>query len=387
MDLHNHDLGTVLAVDDTPGNLRVLVEALSAANLEVLVATDGLSAIDTAKYSKPDLILLDVLMPGIDGYETCERLKRDEATARIPIIFMTALCETEEKVRAFEVGAVDYITKPFEQAELLARVNTHLTISRLRQDLEKRNRELQDLNRLKNEFMGMAAHDVRNPLASVLACAELIETVIDVSPPEKTKMLIGQISTSARRINAIITNLLDVNAIDSGERRLHLTPADFQPIVERVVDQNSHKARSKEIEIVLEPSPAPLAGIIDETAAEQVLDNLVSNAVKYSPPGTRVTVRVLSGEDCVAVAVQDQGPGISEEDQAKMYGKFCRLTPKPTAGEPTTGLGLWIVKELTESMKGRIMCESELGKGTTFTVLWPKATTPALHADVAGETR
>lgn len=372
---HNHDLGTVLAVDDTPGNLRVLVEALSAAGMEVLVATDGVSAIETARYSKPDLILLDVLMPGIDGYETCARLKREDSTVQIPIIFMTALCETEEKVRAFEVGAVDYITKPFEQAELLARVNTHLTISRLRQDLEKRNRELEDLNRLKNEFMGMAAHDVRNPLASVLACAELIETIVDVSPPEKTKMLIGQISTSARRINAIITNLLDVNAIDSGQRRLQLASHEFQPIVERVVEQNRHKARAKEIDIVLEPGTATLAGIVDETAAEQVLDNLVSNAVKYSPAGTRVTVRLLSGEDCIAVAVQDQGPGISEADQAKMYGKFCRLTPKPTAGEPTTGLGLWIVKELTESMHGRIMCESELGKGTTFTVLWPKAAT------------
>jgi len=373
MDPHNPTLGTVLAVDDTPGNLRVLVEALSAAGLEVLVATDGVSAIETARYSRPDLILLDVLMPGIDGYETCARLKQEETTAQTPIIFMTALCETEEKVRAFEVGAVDYITKPFEQAELLARVNTHLTISRLRQDLEKRNRELEDLNRLKNEFMGMAAHDVRNPLASVLACAELIETVADSMPPAKIKALIGQISTSSRRINAIITNLLDVNAIDSGQRRLQLAACEFQPIVERVVEQNRHKARAKEIEIAFENGTGPLTGVIDETAAEQVLDNLISNAVKYSPSGTCVTVRVLAGEDCVAVAVQDQGPGISPEDQARMYGKFCRLTPKPTAGEPTTGLGLWIVKELTESMKGRIICESAVGSGTTFTVLWPKA--------------
>ena len=377
MDPRNPTLGTVLAVDDTPANLRVLVDALSAAGLEVLVATDGLSAIETTRYSKPDLILLDVLMPGIDGYETCARLKQDEATAQTPIIFMTALCETEEKVRAFEVGAVDYITKPFEQAELLARVNTHLTISRLRQDLEKRNHELEDLNRLKNEFMGMAAHDVRNPLASVLACAELIETIVDVSPPEKTKLLIGQISTSARRINAIITNLLDVNAIDSGQRRLQLAPCDFSPLVDRVVQQNSHKAREKEIELVMDNGVAPLHGLVDENAAEQVLDNLISNAVKYSPSGTRVTVRLLAGEDCVAVAIEDEGPGISEEDQSRMYGKFCRLTAKPTAGEPSTGLGLWIVKELTESMKGRIMCESAVGKGTTFTVLWPKAAATA----------
>ena len=252
--------------------------------------------------------------------------------------------------------------------------------SRLRQDLEKRNRELEDLNRLKNEFMGMAAHDVRNPLASVLACAELIESIVDSVPPEKTKMLIGQISNSARRINAIITNLLDVNAIDSGQRRLQLAPHAFQPLVARVVEQNSHKARAKDIEIVFEDADGPLAGVIDENAAEQVIDNLISNAVKYSPSGTRVRVRLLAGEDCVAVAIEDQGPGISVDDQAKMYGKFCRLTPKPTAGEPSTGLGLWIVKELTESMKGRIMCESDVGRGTTFTVLWPKAASAASAA-------
>jgi len=375
MDPLNSPSGTVLAVDDTPGNLRVLVEALSAANLEVLVATDGTSAIETARYSRPDLILLDVLMPGIDGYETCARLKQDPATSLTPIIFMTALSETEEKVRAFEVGAVDYITKPFEQAELLARVNTHLTISRLRQDLEKRNHQLEDLNRLKNEFMGMAAHDVRNPLASVLACAELIESIVDTVPPEKTRALIGQISTSARRINAIIANLLDVNAIDSGQRRLKLAPCEFSPMVARVVAQNSHKAQGKGIEIDFEDATTALVGLVDDTAAEQVLDNLISNAVKYSPSGTRVTVRLLPGEDCVAVAVQDCGPGISAEDQSRMYGKFCRLTPKPTAGEPSTGLGLWIVKELTESMHGRIICESEVGRGTTFTVLWPR--TPA----------
>jgi signal transduction histidine kinase len=207
----------------------------------------------------------------------------------------------------------------------------------------------------------------------VLACAELIESIIDSVPVAKTKLLIGQISTSARRINAIITNLLDVNAIDSGQRRLQLASCPLHPIVERVVEQNRLKARTKEIEIDLTQAASELIGMIDENAAEQVLDNLVSNAVKYSPQGSRVAVRVVSGSECVGVSIQDQGPGISEADQSRMYGKFCRLSAKPTAGEPTTGLGLWIVKELTESMNGRIMCESEVGSGTTFTVLWPKA--------------
>jgi two-component system, sensor histidine kinase and response regulator len=373
MDPRNSTPGVVLAVDDTPANLRVLVETLSSSGYEVLVATDGHSAIETARYARPDLILLDVLMPGIDGYQTCEELKKVDETAAIPIIFMTALSETEDKVKAFELGAVDYITKPFEQAELLARVSTHITLARLRKALEARNQQLEELNKLKNEFMGMAAHDVRNPLSSVLACAELVDAIADSVPPEKVRLLVGQIATAARRISDIVTNLLDVNAIDSGQRRLQIEAHDLAGVVARVVLQNGHKAAAKGITVQYVPPAEPVAALVDVGAAEQVIDNIVSNAVKYSPADRQVFVRLGAGDGVVRIEVQDQGPGISKEDQAKMYGKFCRLSAKPTAGEPSTGLGLWIVKELTETMKGTIRCESEMGQGTMFVVEWPCA--------------
>ena len=270
--LPNPVTGVVLAVDDTPGNLRVLLEALGADGHEVLVATDGASGVETARYAQPDLILLDVMMSGMNGYETCAELKKDERTNRIPIIFMTALSETSEKVRAFEMGAVDYITKPFEHSELLARVATHLTVSRLTRDLERRNHELEDLNLLKNEFMGMAAHDVRNPLASVVACADLLDTIIDSAPPEKLRTYVGQISSAARRINAIIENLLDVNAIDSGQRPLTVAPNDLNEITQSVVEQNRLKSRQKNIQIKLEPANDPAVALIDLNAGEQVLD-------------------------------------------------------------------------------------------------------------------
>ncbi|BET65380.1 hybrid sensor histidine kinase/response regulator [Opitutales bacterium ASA1] len=375
--------GVVLAIDDTPGNLRVLLECLGGAGHEVLVATDGESGIATARYSKPDLILLDVMMPGMNGHVACTKLKEDPATAHIPVIFMTALSETDEKVRAFALGAVDYVTKPFEEAELLARVQTHLTVSRLRVDLQKRNDQLQELNRLKNEFMGMAAHDIRNPLASVMACADLVETIAESAPPEKIRMFAGQISGAARRINAIITNLLDVNAIDSGQRRMSIQSHDLVAVVARVAQQNAIKADSKNIAIKLPPHSVSRFAAIDESAAEQVLDNIISNAVKYSPPGTTVTIHLSDSAEAVRVDVVDQGPGLSPEDQAKMFGKFCRLAPKPTAGEPSTGLGLWIVKQLTESMHGTIRCTSALGQGSTFTVTWPARPAASAAASAA----
>lgn len=372
--------GVVLAVDDTPGNLRVLLEVLGSVGHEVLVATDGKSALETARYAHPDLILLDVLMPGMDGYETCAKLKADETTNRIPIIFMTALSETAEKVRAFDTGAVDYITKPFEHSELLARVNTHLIVSRLGLDLEKRNHELEELNRIKGEFMSMAAHDVRNPLASVVACADLIDSIIESAPPEKIRRFVSQISAASRRINTIITNLLDVDAIDLGQRRLALTAKDLNEVAANVVEQNRVKAREKNIEIEFVAPPEPAMGLIDINAAEQVLENIISNAVKYSPPGREVRVKLSATSDVVRIEVSDQGPGISEDDQRQMFGKFRRLTAQPTAGEPSTGLGLWIVKRLTEAMNGTIACQSSLGHGTTFIASWPRTQSVAVAA-------
>lgn len=377
---HNSVTGVVLAVDDTPGNLRVLVEALGADGHEVLVATDGESAVETARYAQPDLILLDVMMPGMDGYETCAELKRHETTSRIPIIFMTALTETAEKVRAFEVGAVDYITKPFEHSELLARVTTHLTVGRLTRDLEKRNHQLEELNHLKNEFMGMAAHDVRNPLASVVACADLLDTIIESAPPEKIRTYVGQISAAARRINAIIENLLDVNAIDSGQRHLEVTLHDLNEVARSVVDQNCFKAHQKDLQIKFQPAAESALCLIDQSAAEQVLDNIISNAVKYSSPDREICVTISVGAKEVGVEVKDQGPGISKEDQGQMFGKFQRLTAKPTGGEPSTGLGLWIVKELTEAMQGTVTCRSKLGHGTTFVAAWPRSEKAAAAA-------
>jgi len=360
--------GTVLVVDDTPGNLRVLVDSLSARGLEILVATDGKSAIERAVYGRPDLILLDVIMPGIDGFETCRIFKENPETNTIPVIFMTALSDTSQKVKAFEVGAVDYVTKPFEEEELIARVDAHLTIRSLQGDLERRNHQLEDLNQLKNEFLGMAAHDIRNPLTAILAGSEILELTAGTATAEKVVQTAHQIQTAGNRINTLLTNLLDVNAIDSGKRKIEIEAVELTTILEQVATNHKTSALNKNIEIVRDQAVNGEMIMVDLCAAGQILDNLVSNAIKYSPPERRVWVSNEHRGKTVAVIIRDEGPGLSSEDQEKMFGKFARLTPRPTAGEASTGLGLWIVKELAQSMGGSIRCESTLGEGSTFTV-------------------
>lgn len=381
MDKQSTTKGIILAIDDTKGNLRVLLETLSAAGHEVLIASDGETGISTAQYAKPELILLDVMMPGISGYETCKRLKKNPETAHIPIIFMTALHETEEKVKAFQLGAVDFVTKPFAEAELLARVNTHLTVSRLQNDLTRRNAQLEDLNRLKNEFLGMAAHDIRNPLSTIVATADLVELMVQQpTPSADLPNYITNISTAAVRISAIINNLLDVNAIETGERRLNEKILDLVPIVQQSVQQNQLNAQKKDIAIQFHSTTPRATASLDDDSVCQVIDNILSNAVKYSPSGSTVSVSVGEIESVVRLEISDQGPGLSEEDLSKMFRKFCRLAPKPTGGEPSTGLGLWIVKQLTESMNGTIRCESTLGEGCQFIAEWPQKSAEAKDA-------
>ena len=363
--------GTVLVVDDTPGNLRVLVESLSNRGLKVLVATDGKSAIERATYGQPDLILLDVIMPGIDGFETCRIFKEKPETRDIPVIFMTALSDTSQKVKAFEVGAVDYVTKPFEEEELIARVDAHLTIRQLQADLLRRNHQLEELNQLKNEFLGMAAHDIRNPLTTILAASELLEMTAANTTPEKLTKMSQQIQSAGNRVQTLLTNLLDVNAIDSGARHINIQPIDVASVLEQTATRHETSAQDKDIRLMQDLEPNGDCILADNTAIGQILDNLVSNAIKYSEPHKTVWITSQRSQKRISVSVRDEGPGLSKEDLGKMFKKFARLTPRPTAGETSTGLGLWIVKELVQSMQGTIRCESVLGQGTSFIVDFP----------------
>jgi signal transduction histidine kinase len=299
------------------------------------------------------------MMPEMDGIEVCQRLKADPLTRQIPVIFLTASNEMEHLVKGFEVGAVDYVTKPFNPPELLARVQTHIELKLARE-------RLRELNDEKNEFMGIAAHDLRNPLSAIKGYAEMVmEDAQDLSHRELEENG-RRIQDTAARMAEMVQNLLDANRIERGEMQLNLAPADLGPALRSVVETQRPRATAKQQTIHLEGDTTPAAVLVDVSVAVQVLENLVSNAVKYSPPGRNIHVRLKKLPDAVRCEVQDEGPGLSAEDQKKLFGKFARLSAKPTGGEHSTGLGLSIVKKMVEAMNGKVWCESELGHGAKF---------------------
>jgi signal transduction histidine kinase len=364
----------ILVVDDVQQNIQVVGTMLREAGYSIMPATSGETALQRIQKKLPDLILLDFMMPGMDGLEVCRRLKSDTATRQIPIIFLTASNEMEHLVQGLQAGAVDYVTKPFNPAELLARVRTHLELKHARDVILRYSQALRVLNEEKNEFMGIAAHDLRSPLNAVKGYTELMLEDGELDR-EGQGDLLRRIHAATQRMVEMVQNLLDVNAIERGETKLNLAPADLASLLAGTVEMHRARAAAKQQIIHLENGASPVTVLTDRNVMVQVMDNLVSNAVKYSPPGKNIFVRLKPDAESVRVEVQDEGPGLSQDDQKKLFGKFARLSAKPTGGEHSTGLGLSIVKKMVEAMNGRVWCESEMGKGATFIVAMPQAPT------------
>ncbi|MFY7998337.1 MAG: hybrid sensor histidine kinase/response regulator [Candidatus Kapaibacteriota bacterium] len=364
----------ILVVDDVEENTYIVSTILKSAGYTPFVANSGKQAIQIAETQHPDLMLLDINMPEMNGYEVCKYFKATESIADIPIVFLTVHADAESIAKAFDTGAIDYLTKPFKKAELLARVKVHLALRQAQEQLEDQNVRLLRLNDEKNEFLGIAAHDLKNPLNSIRGIAQMIRKRKDIElSDEEVNDMAHQIETSSNFMFEIITNLLDVNKIENGKLVIQSTSVDLMLSLSAVTDRYQAAAAKKNITLNVDIPDGDLQIYADPTLTIQVLDNIVSNAVKYSPHDKNIWVRASlhPEQKQVRVAVKDEGPGFSEDDKKKLFGKFARLSAKPTGGEHSTGLGLSIVKRLAEAMGATIWCESELGKGATFFIDFP----------------
>jgi two-component system sensor histidine kinase/response regulator len=346
---------TILIVDDTPANISVLVDALADTGHQLLVAEDGEEALEQTLHALPDLILLDVMMPGLDGYETCRRLKARPETRDIPVIFMTALHDTAEKVKAFGAGAVDYLTKPIQHEEALARISAHLTLRRLRRELE------QELA-LRDRFMRIAAHDLRNPLCLILISGELAKRKGLDGPIAN---YLDNINGSAREMRRIIDTFLGGQR-GTDHRPLIAGRTDLNLIASAVATQNGPAAERKSIALELELAEELPPVVGDAGYAYQALTNYLSNALKFLPAGGRVVVRTAVGETRVRCAVADNGPGVVPAERAQLFTDGARLSNRPTGGEESTGYGLSIVKQLIEAEGGRVGADFPAEGGAVF---------------------
>jgi two-component system, sensor histidine kinase and response regulator len=376
---------TALIVDDVVQNIEVLGIMLREHAIKVIGATSAQQALRVLETTKPDIILLDIQMPDMDGFEACERIKANPDTKDIPVIFLTARTDIADIVRGFGLGAVDFVNKPFQVAELLARVRAHVELKQLRDAalrnnaaLQSANERLQSLDQEKNELLGIVVHDLKNPLANIIFAADILEQMDESFTPEQRLQRVSQIRTVALYMSEITSNLLDINVIESGKLALYPELHDITKSVEHFIPTYRERANAKNITLNLALPSEPLMVFADSLRTREIIENLLSNAVKYSPEGKQVWLsfeKALSATTGaptgVQVVVRDEGPGLTSEDKERLFGKFARLSAKPTGGEQSTGLGLSIVKKLVEAMNGRVWCESEHGKGATFRVELP----------------
>jgi signal transduction histidine kinase len=360
----------VLIVDDKPTNIEVVAENIKSEIIDLAVALNGKNAISIAKNIKPDLILLDVMMPEMDGYEVSKILKSDEITKDIPIIFLTANTDSESIVKGFEHGAVDNISKPFNSTELIQRVRTHLKIQHFRNRINKDKENLEKLNIEKNEFLGIAAHDLKNPIFGIQMLAKLIKED-DSLTPEENQEFIQDIINSCDRMIDIITKLLDLNAIESGKIKINIEVCDINNITKDIINQYLPKAHNKNIQIIFKTQSDGI-GIVDHFALIQILDNLISNALKFSPYDKIININTWDDDNKIFLEIKDEGPGMNENDLKHLFKKFSKLSARPTGGENSTGLGLSIVKRYIDAMNGNINVTSNLGQGTSFKIAFPK---------------
>ena len=365
----------ILLVDDDRLNIRILRSMLQNEGYVLAEADSAESALVLYDDFQPDLVLLDVLLPGMTGFDACRELRKRHSAKAAPVMFITAKQEAEDVVEGFSAGGVDYVMKPFRQKEVVARIRTHLQIRLLSERQSTLVDQLSRANAAKNKFLGMAAHDLRNPLASIRGLAEFLRdgTVGELTTDQLE--LINLIHQASQNMVSLVNDLLDVATIEAGELRLMIAPVALADVIEKSVAMNAREAARKKTAILFEQCEATPVLNLDADKIRQVVDNLLSNAVKYSPPGStvRVGLRALP-LGAHAVTVRDQGKGIPEGERDRLFKDFSRLSVQPTGGEKSTGLGLAICRKIVDAHGGSIVAENLPAGGCEFRVTLPSST-------------
>jgi two-component system sensor histidine kinase/response regulator len=346
-----HDLGRILVVDDEPANVELLVRRLEALGADTLRASNGEDALALADRELPDLILLDVMMPGIDGYDTCRRLKMNDRTAPIPVIFATARDRADDLSKGFEVGAVDYVTKPIEPVELAARVRSAIFTKRLQDDLRSTNGELRKVERSRQELVGMLGHDIRNLANSLVAFLQLVRLgQLDASRPEFSELL-GLSESNVTELLRMVNALLDVYKMEEGRLEADPRLTRVDDLVKKSIAQITAEARARGV--ALECATGDARAYVDETLLVRVFTNLLANSVKHTPSGGKAIVEASTTPDgWVTVRVTDTGPGIPAADGDNIFDRFYQTAGGRSRGG--TGLGLAFCKLAVELHGGTI---------------------------------
>ena len=350
---------SVLIVDDTAENLRLLSTILTDNGYEVRPVTSGRQALQTAERAAPDLVLLDISMPHMDGFKVCRQFKERKNLRDIPIIFLTALTDTADKLEAFAAGGVDYISKPFQVEEVLARVRVHIDLRRAQSQASRNYDRLRELEKVRDDLVHMIVHDMRSPLQGVLILLATLRR--QVSDADMTETIDDAV-VAARELARMANDLLDVSRLEQGKMPLAMEACDVVGLAREVA---ANFAGDELRKVVVEGGP-PVSVQCDAALVRRILENLVSNGMKHTPAGSAVRVRAMSGDAAVRVQVRDNGSGVPVEARERIFEKFAGVKTRVNGDYHSVGLGLAFCKLAVQAHGGAIGVEDAEGGGSVF---------------------
>jgi two-component system, sensor histidine kinase and response regulator len=358
----------ILVVDDDEIIRKLLRRVLERSGFTVDEAASGEAAIECIHANAPDLILLDVVMDGIDGFITCRKAKSMKGMDEVPIVFVTGRSDTGSIVEGLDAGGSDYITKPINRHEALARIRNHLKMRELMRFQREFIAGLKQANLAKNRIIGVASHDLRNPIASIRGLSEFLSEIGPLN--DEQREIASTIQSTSDSMLHLVDELLDLSVIESGEERSEMQPCPIYELISSSLNIYQFTANKKEIKLAMEDEgDVPQLLMLDKMQFRRLIDNLLSNAVKYSPLGSSIRVILVHSNMKLLIKVEDEGPGIPENEMHKLFTDFGKTSVQPTGNETSTGLGLSICKKIAESHKGRVFAENRKDRiGARFTV-------------------
>jgi two-component system, sensor histidine kinase and response regulator len=355
--------GKVLIVDDMPQNIQIAGAFLMQAGFEPAFAQSGTEALDAANTYDYDVILLDIMMPGMNGYEVCEKLKQNPKTRDIPVIFLTALREIENIKRAFQAGGVDFITKPFNSDELVARTIAQLQLKRQREELQK-------LNSLKDKLFSIVAHDLKHPFNALLSLTEALMNNYKEFDYDTLGQYLQMLYESAQQGYQLLENLLEWSHTQTNKIKYSPVKIRLPELLENVLQLEKFIADQKSVKLISVVEDVNVWA--DYNMLNTVLRNLITNAIKFSHPGSDIYIEsTMTENNMIQISITDQGVGIEPENIDKLFRSDIHFTTYGTSNEKGTGLGLILCKEFVERNGGSITVESKLGKGSSFKFTLP----------------
>ncbi|NLO19151.1 MAG: response regulator [Ignavibacteria bacterium] len=366
----------ILVIDDLESNLQVAGNILVEAGYEISLSIDGRKGLEIAKRTIPDLILLDLVMPNIDGFEVCRQLKSQSETTEIPVIFLTSMKNTDNVIKGFELGAVDYIIKPANKQETLARVKTHLDLKRSKETILMQNKQLKNLIEERNGFFTISSNHLMNPLNLIKGYNDLIK-IFDSKNTNSSdlKRLTQQIDSEIKAVSSIVNDFLYLYNLEEGNFPSIAESFNINMLIGKVIKDFEADIKAKRLIVEHETDLSKTThALAVKEKMEVVFKHLISNAIKYSSFYRSISItstEIFDRKKFIRVEIKDQGVGMNEEDLKNIFNKYAQLSPTPTNNEQTVGLGMATVKKLVDEMGVQIQIESQESYGTMVKLLVP----------------